>query len=114
MRLQLTIALTIVLLCVASKDCIAGGLHDNIPKYFLTAQDLTRYQGPPYTKADSTLPKGSKVLIITRDFGSGFEMRDAYIYVGDGKGTDKSWRQFAYIWWETPGSPENSSIKTLF
>jgi hypothetical protein len=102
MRLQLTIVLTIVLLCVASNNCTAGGLPDNRPKYFLTAQDLTRYQGPPYTKQTLTLPKGSTVLIITRDFGSGFEMREAYLYVGDGKGTDESWRQFSYIW---SGSP---------
>jgi hypothetical protein len=40
------------------------------------------------------------MLIVTRDYGDTFRMRDAYIYLGGGK--DGEWNQISYV---LSGSP---------
>jgi hypothetical protein len=103
MRLLTTIVLTLVALCMASKTCTAGPFPAEPPKYYLTDKDLANYKGLTYTQQILKLPKGSaSILIITRNFGSGFELRDAYIYMGGSGAKDDRWNQISYI---MSGSP---------
>lgn len=58
----------------------------------LDPDEFERLRSPIYTKEFVDVG-GERILVVTEDYGSGLELRDAYVYRQD---TDKVWVLVAY------------------
>ena len=59
-------------------NAVPAGTTGDIQRH-LSAAQVESLEWPIYTKAIVNTSKG-KILLLTRDYGSGLEVRDAYVY----------------------------------
>lgn len=91
MRTELIKRTCLMVLCVLSGHASAGGEPSLLPQRLENAQ-LSSFEAPIYRQQLLKLNGRLELLVLTRDVGSGVELREAYVYAKD----EAVWRLLAF------------------